>query len=92
MGGEGRDVAVLNSFNPYPQNIFMTKDQKLQQEMARDYPLIPMKDIDDEARILAVRWMECGDKDWIGQKHKLASDIMNYCRRNAYRHFKAENK
>jgi hypothetical protein len=22
--------------------------------------------------------MECEDKDWIGQKHKLASDIMNY--------------
>lgn len=45
------------------------------------YELIPMKDITDEARKLAVLWMECDDKNWIGQKHKLASDIMNYARK-----------
>ena len=43
-----------------------------------DYELIPMSEITDEARKIAVAWMECEDKDWIGQKHKLASDIMNY--------------
>lgn len=48
--------------------------------MDDDYPLIPMKDIDDEARIIAVRWHE-NATDWIGDKHKLASDIMNYARR-----------
>jgi hypothetical protein len=37
-----------------------------------------MYQITKEARELAVAWMECEDKDWIGQKHKLASDIMNY--------------
>lgn len=44
----------------------------------KNYKLIPMTDITDEARKIAVSWMECNDKDWIGQKHKLASDIMNY--------------
>ena len=43
-----------------------------------DYKLIPMSEITDEARELAVAWMECEDKHWIEQKHKLASDIMNY--------------
>jgi hypothetical protein len=46
--------------------------------MKEDYKLIPMSEIDDEAREISVRWMECEDKDWIGQKHKLASDIMCY--------------
>jgi hypothetical protein len=46
--------------------------------MTEDYKLIPMNLITDEARKLAVAWMECEDKDWIGQKHKLASDIMCY--------------
>jgi hypothetical protein len=52
--------------------------------MADDYKLIPMSEITDEARKLAVAWMECDDKvlkDWIGQKHKLASDIMNYAKK-----------
>ena len=47
------------------------------------YELIPMSEITDEAREIAVRWMECNDKDWIGQKHKLASDIMNYAKKYA---------
>lgn len=52
-------------------------------EWESDYKLIPMSEITDEARELSVRWMECGDKNWIGQKHKLASDIMNYARRQS---------
>jgi len=46
-----------------------------------EYKLIPMSEITDEARDIAVAWMECDDKDWIGQKHKLASDIMNYAKK-----------
>ena len=45
------------------------------------YELIPMSEITDEAREIAVVWMECEDKNWIGQKHKLASDIMNYSKK-----------
>lgn len=50
---------------------------------SEDYKLIPMSEITDEAREIAVAWMECEDKDWIGQKHKLASDIMNYAQKHA---------
>lgn len=50
--------------------------------MDEDYPLIPMKDIEDEARLIAVRWHE-NATNWIGDKHKLASDIMNYARRKS---------
>lgn len=53
----------------------------LQEALKTDYPLIPMENIDDEARILAIRWHE-NATDWIGDKHKLASDIMNYARRH----------
>jgi hypothetical protein len=51
--------------------------------MENDYPLIPMSDITDEARKIAVAWCEVESEmlDWIGHKHKLASDIMNYARR-----------
>jgi len=56
------------------------KDAKLLKELDNDYPLIPMSEIDDEARLIAVRWHESAT-DWIGDKHKLASDIMNYARR-----------
>jgi replicative superfamily II helicase len=49
-------------------------------QMDDDYPLIAMKDIDKEARLIAVRWHE-NATNWIGDKHKLASDIMNYARR-----------
>lgn len=68
--------------------------KEIKEALEKDYPLIPMKDITDEARIIAVRWMECGDKNWIGQKHKLASDIMNYARRASQQtidDLKAEN-
>ena len=41
-----------------------------------------MKDIEDEARLLAVRWHE-NATNWIVYKYKLASDIMNYARRKS---------
>lgn len=48
-----------------------------------DYPLLPFGEITDEARLIAVRW---GDEYFPGialpEKHKLASDIMNYARRH----------
>lgn len=54
-------------------------------DIDNDYPLIPMSEIDDEAREIAVRWAENNGYSWIGDKHKLASDIMNYARRKAER-------
>ncbi len=48
---------------------------------SEDYPLIPMNEIEDEARKIAVVWAESEDREFIAQKHKLASDIMNYARR-----------
>ena len=56
------------------------RDEPIQKELETDYTLIPIGDITDEARLLAVAWMECEDKDFFN-KHKLASDIMNYARR-----------
>ncbi len=50
-------------------------------EWDTDYKEIPMGEITDEARELAVRWAACEDPSWIGNKVKLASDIMNYARR-----------
>lgn len=43
----------------------------------KNYKLIPMSDIDPEAKRIAILWHE-NATDWIGDKHKLASDIMNY--------------
>lgn len=54
---------------------------ELKQELQTDYPLIPMSKVSDEARMIAVAWHE-NATDWIGDKHKLASDIMNYARRS----------
>lgn len=59
----------------------LEQDKKLKNDLKSDYPLVPMKDISDEARLISVAWMDCDDKRWIGNKHKLASDIMNYSRR-----------
>lgn len=45
--------------------------------------MIPTSDIDWEARCIAVRWLENYEKIGViemEQKHKLASDIMNYAR------------
>jgi phage terminase Nu1 subunit (DNA packaging protein) len=49
-----------------------------------------MSEIDNEAREIAVAWAECEDKDWIGQKHKLASDIMCYAKKHAIDHLREE--
>ncbi|PKO01533.1 MAG: hypothetical protein CVU43_12610 [Chloroflexi bacterium HGW-Chloroflexi-5] len=40
-----------------------------------------MDKITDEAREVASRWADDSGMDWIGDRHKLASDIMNYARR-----------
>jgi hypothetical protein len=46
------------------------------------YILIPMNKISDEAREIAVSWMERWSPGFnIDDKHKLASDIMNYANR-----------
>lgn len=50
-------------------------------EFEQDYPLISMNEIEPEAREIAIRWAGYSGCDWIGDKHKLASDIMNYARR-----------
>ncbi len=52
-------------------------------ELDTDYKEIPMSEITDEARQIAVRWGENMKDDFIAQKHKLASDIMNYAHRHA---------
>lgn len=61
------------------------QQSQLEKEIQTDYPLIKMMDITDEARMLAVAWCE-GYKPMgsinLESKHKLASDIMNYARRN----------
>ena len=46
------------------------------------FPLIPFSEIDDDARKIAVAWVEqYGTMGFdIQNKHKLASDIMNYHR------------
>lgn len=43
-----------------------------------DFELIPMHEISDLSRDVAVRWLDCEEPHWIGNKHKLASDIMRY--------------
>lgn len=62
--------------------VFGKKNQQLKKmkKNKNSYPLIPMKDIDPEARKIAVIWHE-NATNFIGDKHKLASDIMNYARR-----------
>lgn len=50
----------------------------------KHYKLIPMSQITDEAREIAVRWVENlqdAGGIMIEQKHKLASDIMNYAKK-----------
>ncbi len=47
---------------------------------AEDYQLIPIDKIDNDARKIAVKWVEHFTRAGLNieQKHKLASDIMNY--------------
>jgi hypothetical protein len=42
------------------------------------FPLIPMSEIRPEIREIAVVWAGEAGMGWIGDKHKLASDIQNY--------------
>jgi hypothetical protein len=55
-----------------------------------EYDLIPMTDIDDEARDIAVIWAAHVNLKWIGDKHKLASDIMNYANKQVKKTLKEE--
>jgi hypothetical protein len=50
---------------------------------SKKYKLIPMSEITDEARELAVLWGSNMKDNFITQKHKLASDIMNYANEHA---------
>lgn len=56
----------------------------MKKEIDTDYPLIPLDEITDEARMIAVRWVEnYGTMGFdLENKQKLASDIMNYARRH----------
>lgn len=67
---------------------------KLFADLETDYPLVPMSEITDEARMIALAWGEAMDEtnQSIQQKHKLASDIMNYARRYHEAQMKAETK
>jgi hypothetical protein len=59
----------------------------------QNYPLIPMNEIAEKARKIAVSWIEDSwtmDMD-IQQKHKLASDIQNYAI-NYSQQLQAENE
>lgn len=49
------------------------------------YPLIPITEITDEARKIAVSWVDNYQPQGmdIPNKHKLASDIMNYAKQEA---------
>lgn len=64
----------------------------LAEVLDREYPIIPMSEIDEEAREIAIRWAGESGMDWIGDKHKLASDIMNYARRCCIRNITDINK
>jgi len=58
-------------------------DKDLKYQLENDYPRIPMGEIDDEARLIAVAWGDqyMGPGINMQEKVKLASDIMNYARR-----------
>lgn len=59
------------------------EDEKLIEFLDMEYKPIPMSEIDDEARLLALRWADNMEDKFIAQKHKLASDFMNYAKRIA---------
>lgn len=63
------------------QNIKVSSEKEIK-DIDNDYELIPLSEITDEARDIAVRWGDVYfDGIAINEKHKLASDIMNYARR-----------
>ena len=51
------------------------------EELYKGYQLIPLSEIDDEARLLALEWCKYLPGLAISDKHKLASDFMNYARK-----------
>lgn len=54
----------------------------INKELIEEYKLVPMDEITEEAKAIAVLWVE-GYKPMgfdLPQKHKLASDIMNYAK------------
>jgi len=55
-----------------------------------NYPLIPLSEIDPEARDIAVEWCKYLPGIALQDKHKLASDIMNYAK-NKYDKIPADN-
>lgn len=65
--------------------------ENLSKALNSEYKLIPLNEITDEARKIAVLW---GDEYFPGhalpEKHKLASDIMNYAKRFADQQAKKE--
>lgn len=66
-------------------------ERRIKKQMQNDYPLIPSSKIEPEARMLAIAWVEGYEKIGVielEQKHKLASDIMNYARRQAAKNSK----
>ena len=68
-------------------------DEEIKKALAKDYQLIPMKDITDEARIIAKTWYAgVSDIQDIRECHKLASDIINYARRYAASLSEVNNK
>ena len=52
--------------------------KKVTGSLVTNYKLIPINEITDEAREIAVLWGEAMRYNFIQEKHKLASDIMNY--------------
>jgi hypothetical protein len=62
-------------------NVYLILLKYKNMKLNEGYELIPLSDITDEAREIAVKWCESVGIDWIGDKHKLASDIMNYAKK-----------
>lgn len=63
--------------------IQMVVRMSIKKELLEDYELVPFGEITEEAKAIAVLWVEGYEPmgfDLPG-KHKLASDIMNYARR-----------
>lgn len=61
--------------------IFKVDISKVQLNIDTEYELVPFGSIEDEARAIAVRWVENfkpGGGIDLESKHKLASDFMNY--------------
>jgi hypothetical protein len=69
-----------NAISPHVSDMVCDHPEDRSYQHENGYHLIPMNEIDDEAREIAVRWHD-NATNWIGDKHKLASDIMNYAKK-----------